>query len=155
MNLDVASNNADLLWTILEEKPEFPHKRANLNVDPHGNLYIIAKWDLLGRLIKWIQNCHGKVTEKINQVTIESLNFIKNFNSESQDGLIYVKYKDQSLGGSPEAWYPTKYSVDCLATSIIRSNRFKSYQAVIEAAQELEKQKALYQHRVIRYSAGD
>lgn len=138
MRKEVLRNNAHLLWIIL---PENPANRANLNVDRHGNLYVISKCNLIGRLIKWIQNRKGSVTLKIQQVATETLDFIKKYNLANPKDLFYVFDSTGWDGGL----YATKYSADQLAQKMQQAPRFNQCRELNEMAQEVIHQRALYE----------
>jgi hypothetical protein len=125
MNLDTVKNNAAVL---------FNNADAILNVDNSGNLSIISNWNLIGRLVKFLKNLDGSVTEKINNAALKTLDMIAMINrSSSNGGCIYIN------GGYSAPIYPANY----LGREMLK-DQWGQVEGIRVLADELLRQKDLY-----------
>lgn len=142
MDYKIAKRNADLLWNILDRNGI---SKATLNVDNKGQISTIAKWNLVGRLVRWIRDRNGELTKKIHEVTAQTLNCISDYNQEKKlensNLRFYVKR------GSESYWIPNYssiYPADYLAKRVIVSPLFGNNESIKIAAQKLIDNKDIY-----------
>lgn len=149
MNIYIREENTATLW-------KYCNTDAIFSVDQNERLYVISKWNLLGRFVKYIQDRNGNLTKKINETVLNTLTSIREENSKGKV-LIYIKQWEREcncfqiffeiifLGSiKPVATtsFPAYYLADC-----IKNSRFSSTQ-IDMIVQQIKDQESLYPHQI-------
>lgn len=130
----IITHNTDILWNSTED--------ANFNVDNEGRLSVISKWNLIGRLVKWVRDWNGDVTAKINEAIKETFDGIRE--SNAQNKFIYVRKRGNFWFFDSVRAYSSHYPAYYVAEKIQKSSQFSKANSIQEVASNILNEKKLY-----------
>jgi|EndMetStandDraft_5_1072996.scaffolds.fasta_scaffold800311_1 hypothetical protein len=118
MDNDCAMRNAQLI---------IDNPNGNFTISSRG-LEVISKFNIMGRLIKWIQDRRGGVTAKVNEIANETLKYMeKEGRMPVRMTTFTVKESPLSSGGNLEysETNPVTEKSNNLIAAMERSNQFR------------------------------
>ncbi len=137
MRVEIRDHNANVLWNS--------HSHANFDVDSKGRLLAISKWNVFGRLFKWIRNLNGAVTDKVNQTVASTFDAIAEVNNQADAKKIYVRDQEWGVNAlffDATAAYSPYYPAPDLAHKILSTPHID--RTVRDAALRVRDQNNLY-----------
>ena len=136
MDIDLVKQNATILFNAADR---------NLTCDGKGEISVISKWNLIGRLIKWMSNRDGSVTKKVCRAAFETLVEIDRLNSTDPFKRFYVWHEEVGFTffDATKA-YSSYYPADKLVSAINNVDKFKQDSDIQKVSSDILKHMDLY-----------